>query len=87
MLELNQIESYYPEHLRVFKKNILREYLQYKILEIIYDSKFTVNLVFMGGTAIRIIHGGSRFSEDLDFDNINLIQCPCLTEPNQILII
>jgi len=72
MLELNQIESYYPEALRVFKKNILREYLQYKILDIIYDSKFAAMLNFMGGTAIRIIHGGSRFSEDLDFDNLNL---------------
>ena len=72
MLDLNQIESFYPEHLRVFKKNILREYLQYKILDIIYDSKYADRLIFMGGTAIRIIHGSSRFSEDLDFDNFNL---------------
>ncbi len=72
MLDLNQIESFYPEHLRAFKKNILREYLQYKILAIIYDSKYADRLAFMGGTAIRIIHGSSRFSEDLDFDNFNL---------------
>jgi hypothetical protein len=38
MLDLHQIESFYPEHLRAFKKNILREYLQYKVLDIIYDS-------------------------------------------------
>lgn len=72
MFDLSQIESFYPENLRVFKKNILREYLQYKILEIIYDSKYAAKLAFMGGTAIRIIHGSNRFSEDLDFDNFDL---------------
>ncbi|MCL5069764.1 MAG: nucleotidyl transferase AbiEii/AbiGii toxin family protein [Actinobacteria bacterium] len=72
MLELEQIESFYPENLRSFKKNILREYLQYKILDIIFDSVFGSRLVFMGGTALRIIYGNKRFSEDLDFDNLGL---------------
>lgn len=72
MLDLRQIESFYPESLRPFKKNLLREYLQYKILETIYDSEFGLKLVFMGGTAARIIHGNTRFSEDIDFDNLGL---------------
>ncbi len=72
MLEIKQIESFYPEVLRGFKRNLLREYLQYKILEIIFESPFASSLSFMGGTAIRIIHGQSRFSEDLDFDNRGL---------------
>lgn len=72
MLELSQIESFYPEPQWVFKKNILREYLQYKILDIIYDSRYAARLVFMGGTSVRIIHGSTRFSEDLDFDNFDL---------------
>lgn len=72
MLELRQIESFYPEPLRSFKKNILREYLQYKILEIIFSSEFSPELFFMGGTAIHIAHGLPRFSEDLDFDNRGL---------------
>lgn len=58
--------------LRSFKRNLLREYLQYKILEIIFDSKYGEKLSFMGGTAIRIIHSNTRFSEDLDFDNLAL---------------
>lgn len=33
MLDMSQIESFYAEPIRVFKKNILREYLQYKILD------------------------------------------------------
>ncbi len=72
MLDLEQIQSYYPENLKPFKKNILREYLQYKILEIVYSSDYARNLVFIGGTAIRMLHSNKRFSEDLDFDNRGL---------------
>jgi len=72
MLDIDQIESFYPVQLRIFKKNLLREYLQYKILEIIFDSNFGEKLSFMGGTTIRIVHGNDRFSEDLDFDNFGL---------------
>ena len=74
MLDLKQIESFYPEYLRTFKRNLLREYLQYKILEAIFDSEFGSQLSFMGGTSIRIVHSNTRFSEDLDFDNLGLDQ-------------
>jgi hypothetical protein len=47
----------------------MREYLQFKILEAIYDTELGQNLIFMGGTAIHLVHGNTRFSEDLDFDN------------------
>ncbi len=69
MLDIKQIESFYPEHLWPFKKNLLREYLQYKILEAIFESPMADKLTFMGGTCIHIVHGSPRFSEDLDFDN------------------
>lgn len=69
MIDIEQISEFYPESLRPFRKNILREYLQYKILEIIYESEYFRKLIFIGGTAIRILHGNTRFSEDLDFDN------------------
>ena len=72
MLDLKQIETFYPEYLRPFKRNLLREYLQHKILEAIYSSPYGQRLSFMGGTAIHIIHGNPRFSEDLDFDNLGL---------------
>ena len=72
MLNLKQIESFYPENLRIHKRNLLREYLQYVILDVIYSSEYGSRLVFMGGTAIHIIHGVRRFSEDLDFDNKGL---------------
>jgi len=72
VFELDQIASFYPENIRGFKRNILREYLQYKVLEIVFDSKFGSNLAFMGGTAVHMIYQNDRFSEDLDFDNLGL---------------
>lgn len=72
MIDINQIISFYPENLRPFKRNLLREYFQYKMLEIIFDSDFGGRLVFLGGTALRIIYSNKRFSEDLDFDNLGL---------------
>src|SRR3989344_2460947 len=72
MLTLQQIEQQYPETLRPFKRGLLREYLQYKILEIMFASEYASKLSFLGGTALRIVYGNSRFSEDLDFDNFGL---------------
>jgi predicted nucleotidyltransferase component of viral defense system len=72
MLSIQEIEKDYPENIRAFKRNLLREYLQYKILQIIFNSKYADKLSFLGGTALRIIHNNTRFSEDLDFDNFNL---------------
>lgn len=72
MLSIEQVELFYPESLRPFKRNLMREYLQYKILAAIFNSKFADKLSFMGGTAIHIIHSIDRFSEDLDFDNFSL---------------
>ncbi len=74
MIGLDQILAAYPENLRGFRESILKEYLQYKILNSIYDSKYANKLVFLGGTALRIIYGSSRFSEDLDFDNFDLTE-------------
>src|SRR5579862_925767 len=74
MLTLEQIEKNYPEKLSVFKRFILREYLQHKILQIIFDSRYAGELVFLGGTCLRVVHGNTRFSEDLDFDNFDLAE-------------
>lgn len=49
------------------KRNQLREYLQHVILRELFDLDILEKLVFHGGTALRLIHGLERFSEDLDF--------------------
>jgi hypothetical protein len=74
MLTLKEIEKQYPDNLKPHKRNILREYLQYKVLEIIFNTQYADKLSFLGGTALRIVYGNTRFSEDLDFDNFGLTE-------------
>jgi predicted nucleotidyltransferase component of viral defense system len=47
--------------------NIVREYFQHLFLSQLYRLENADNLLFKGGTALRIIYGSPRFSEDLDF--------------------
>ena len=72
MITLDEIRSFYPENLHSQGAFLLREYLQYKILEIIFQSEYSNQFSFLGGTCLRIVHNNQRFSEDLDFDNFNL---------------
>lgn len=72
MLTLPEIEKFYPGPLRAYKRFILREYLQHKILQIVFESEFATKLVFLGGTCLRIVYGNRRFSEDIDFDNFHI---------------
>jgi len=66
-----RISSHFFRRRFAFQAEYLREYLQYKILEIIFDSLRQRS--FLYGR-----HGDSdrprehRFSEDLDFDNLSL---------------
>ena len=72
MLDLQQIKEQYSNQFEGFEKAIYREYLQYKILQSIFESNLASQLSFLGGTALRIIHGNNRFSEDIDLDNFGL---------------
>lgn len=72
MIVFSEIIKQYPEDLRKFERFIFREYLQYKVLQIVFNSESANRLSFLGGTCLRIVHGNRRFSEDIDFDNFNL---------------
>lgn len=48
-------------------RNILREYLQARILEGLQRAGAMSALAFQGGTALRFLYGLPRYSEDLDF--------------------
>ena len=74
MLDLSQITAYYPPALHPFSRFILREYLQHKLLQLIYESPFADRFIFLGGTCLRVVHGNQRFSEDLDFDNTGITE-------------
>lgn len=49
------------------KQNLVREYLQARILECVQGSGAMIPLAFHGGTALRFLYRLPRFSEDLDF--------------------
>lgn len=44
-----------------------KELLHYEILNALVSEGILENLCFQGGTALRLCHGGIRYSEDLDF--------------------
>ena len=48
-------------------RNLLREYLQARILEALQRAWAMSPLAFQGGTALRFLYGLRRYSEELDF--------------------
>jgi len=74
MVDINEIRQHFPTqlHSQPYYEYMLKEYFQYKILDIIFDSQWSEKLSLIGGANLRIIHNIERFSEDLDFDHFNL---------------
>ena len=74
MVDINEIRQHFPTqlHSQLYYEYMLKEYFQYKILDIIFDSQWSEKLSLIGGANLRIIHNIERFSEDLDFDHFNL---------------
>ncbi|MFH0758111.1 MAG: nucleotidyl transferase AbiEii/AbiGii toxin family protein [Bacteroidota bacterium] len=70
MLDFGEIQKAFDGKLKGITsyRSMIKEYLQCKVLEIIYRSPYQSRLVFIGGTRLRLINGFRRFSEDLDFD-------------------
>jgi len=62
----NMLERY-ECHTRDDYTNALREILQDIALLGLWRSKFFEHAAFYGGTALRLLYGSDRFSEDLDF--------------------
>lgn len=60
------LSRYRPETLQDYRQ-ALREILQDVALLGLWRSNFFDRTAFYGGTALRILHGLDRFSEDLDF--------------------
>lgn len=53
------------------KLNRLREYLQALALRSLHEAEAFRSLAFVGGTALRFLHGLPRYSEDLDFSLVS----------------
>lgn len=59
--------EYYALNSKDDNVDALREILQEIVLLGLYEGGFFKEAAFYGGTALRILHGLPRFSEDLDF--------------------
>jgi predicted nucleotidyltransferase component of viral defense system len=54
----------------VFKRNLVKEYVQVLILSFLYTYKKYQNLIFYGGSSLRHCYNLPRLSEDLDFIDV-----------------
>ena len=52
--------------------NVVREYAQHLFLSGLYRQRGTNQVMFKGGTALRIVYNSPRFSEDLDFSGFGI---------------
>ncbi len=70
MLSFNEIRKEFDTGLTGINayRSMIKEYLQCKVLEFIYQGPFKERLIFLGGTKLRLLNNFRRFSEDLDFD-------------------
>lgn len=59
---------------QTLEKNVIREYIQHLFLSSLYKISSSEKLLFKGGTALKIIYGSPRFSEDLNFTGQNIRQ-------------
>ena len=53
--------------------NILKEHYQIYLLDLLFNSAWENNLVFKGGTALKLTYGSARFSEDLGFSLLGAV--------------
>jgi len=51
----------------IVMRNKLKEYLHYFVLDCVYNSEFK-DMIFYGGSCLRIVYGLDRMSIDLDFE-------------------
>lgn len=67
MISIEALEKLGRQYQTGIFPNIVREYFQHVFLGELYKLPEAEKLLFKGGTALRIIYGSPRFSEDLDF--------------------
>jgi len=57
-----------PQAEKAYIRNLLKESLQFYILNFVYSSPAWKNLIFTGGTCLRRCYGSPRLSEDIDLN-------------------
>lgn len=67
MISIETLEKLSRQYQTGLFPNIVREYFQHTFLAELYKLPEAEKMLFKGGTALRIVYGSPRFSEDLDF--------------------
>jgi predicted nucleotidyltransferase component of viral defense system len=67
------------------QKYMLKEYVQLLVLDFLSTSAYVRQIVFIGGTNLRLVKGIDRFSEDLDFDCKNFSESNFLAMTDDVL--
>ena len=66
MISQNELKKLTKKY-KIHETIVAREFVQISFLKELYAESFSKKIFFKGGTAIRLLFGGQRFSEDLDF--------------------
>jgi len=66
--------EFFSRKLGIAVEQIVREELEIAVLKPFLESRFGNELVFKGGTALRLAYGSPRFSDDLDFSALAPIE-------------
>jgi len=64
-MNLRQLDDF-KKQLNISSDQILREEAEMLFLDELAKNKLSAKLVFYGGTALRLVYGSPRFSEDID---------------------
>ena len=62
-----EIAENQAKNLKIDVTQIVREFWETVVLKGLFESPNGKSLIFKGGTALRLVYGSPRFSEDLDF--------------------
>lgn len=73
MISVEQVYSYFPylEKTESLKKCMLREYLQFMVLDFLSTRPFINRIMLSGGSALRFKYGLDRFTKDLFFNYVD----------------
>lgn len=74
MITIETLEKLARQYQTGVFPNIIREYFQHIFLSELYKLPDAEKVLFKGGTALRVIYGSPRFSEDLDFSLFGVAQ-------------
>lgn len=74
MITVESLEKLARQYQTGVFPNIVREYFQHVFLSELCKLPEAERMLFKGGTALRVIYGSPRFSEDLDFSLFGVAQ-------------